>query len=714
MSPEMGQQAPVTNLVGRKAELAEIGSLLETGRLVTVVGPGGVGKTRVALAAAADAVDRYADGVWIVELSGLRDPALLPSTVASVLGLAGQDARSQLDTVLDYLRPRAMLLIFDTCEHIVDACADLAAQILSAAPGVTILATSRQPLDADGERTYQVPPLPVPDAEVPGGPAAPGQLADSVASGRPGDGDAIELFALRAGAVASGFGVTDGNWADISRICRRLDGIPLAIELAAVALRTMELPDLARRLDQTFEILVSADRGPLARHETLRAAIEWSHHLCTPAERRLWARLSVFAGTFDIRAVEEVCAETELEHDEVVAALVGLVDKSVVLRHPADDSRYLLLDTLREFGAEQLDASGEAGACRDRHLARYAGLARYFGAHFTDDDQLARYQALRREHASIRAALEWALRGDQGSFGARQGAELATALYGYWQISGLLREGAYWLGKVLDRFAGPSPEQASALVNRGFLRSFQGLLAEAVADCRDGTDLALALGEPAIAARGYLYLTLTLTFTGEHGQAAQAGETARRMLAECGDRPGLLMLSAELGHLHQLSGDLERALQTCRWGLEMLGPASGESWVQSYLYTVTGFTLFQLPGREADCEAMVRRGLAAKQELGDLIGIAYALETLAWLAARTGECARAAWLFGAADPLWQRGGSRFSGTAIMEELHQKAARTASSGLGAQRFAELHADGAGHAKEQLTALASGRPLAISIP
>lgn len=702
-SPNTGQPAPITDFVGRKAELASIGRLLEDARLVTVLGPGGVGKTRVALAAAAGAVGKYPDGVWIVELSGLRDPALLPNTVASVLGVTEQSTRSQLDTLLDYLRGRRMLLIFDTCEHIVDACADLAARILSAAPAVTILATSRQPLDTDGEHTYKVPPLPVPDPD-----------DTAVRGSRPGDGDAIELFALRAAAVVAGFGVTDGNWADVTRICRRLDGIPLAIELAAVRLRTMDLPDLAQRLDQTFMILTSDGSVPLPRHETLRAAIEWSHRLCTDAERRLWARLSVFAGTFDIDAVEEVCAETELERGEVVRALVGLVDKSVVLRHPADDSRYLLLDTLREFGAEQLEASGEAAACRDRHLARYVQLARYFGAHFTDDDQMERYHALRWDHANIRAALEWALDSPRRSFGKREGAELATSLYGYWQISGLLREGGYWLGKVLDRFPGPTPQRAKALVNRGFLRSFQGHLAEALADCRDGIDLALSLGETAIAARGYQHLNLTLAFTGEHAEAEAAGETARQLLTECDDRPGLRMLAAQLGHLHQLAGNLDRSLRTCERGLEMLGPGSGETWLQSYLYTVAGFAMFRMPGREADCEAVLRKGLALKQELGDLIGIAYVLETLAWLAARTGECERAAWMFGAADPLWQRGGTRLSGTAIMEEFHQQAVQAARSALGAGRFAELHAEGAGHAKEQLGALAGGHPLAIRIP
>ena len=699
-SPSYGRRAAITDFVGRKSELAAIASLLERARLVTVAGPGGVGKTRVALLAAAEAVDNYPDGVWIAELSGLREPALLPNTVASVLGLPEQDARPQLDAVLDYLRARTMLLILDTCEHMVDACAEIAARILAAAPGVTILATSRQALDAYGEHTYTVPPLPVPDTE-------------DVAF----RDDAVELFALRAAAVVAGFGVTAENWADVTRICHRLDGIPLAIELAAAQLRTMPLPDLTRRLEQTFQVLTSAGRVTLARHETLHATIEWSHQLCSPAERRLWARLSVFAGTFDIDAAEEVCAETELERDDVVAALVSLVDKSVVLRDPADDSRYRLLDTVREFGAERLAVAGETAACRDRHLARYLRLGRYFAAHFTDDDQMERYHRLRREHADIRAALEWALDSQEGAFGEKgvsEGAELATALYGYWMISGLFREGGYWLCKVLDRFSGPSPERAKALVNRGFLRSFQGEIAGALADCRAGTELALELGETATAARGYLHMNLTLTFTGEHAESARVGETARRLLTECGDRPGLLMLSPQLAHLHQLSGDLDLSLAACDWGLGLLGPDSRERWVQSYIYVVSGFALFQRPAQEAECEAVLRKALAAKQELGDLIGTAYALDTLGWLAARTGGCERTAWLLGAADPLWQRGGVRFAGTAIMEEFHQQAVRTAAAALGPDQYAALHAEGARHAKERLHALASGGPLSLRIP
>lgn len=696
---QYGQFAGITDFVGRKSELAALARMLGEARLVTVAGPGGVGKTRIARAVAAEAVGLYPDGAWIVELSGLHDPELLPNTVAGVLQLPGHDTRTQLDTLLDYLHDRQMLLVLDTCEHLVDACAELTDDILQAAPGVTILATSRQPLDTPGEHVYNVQPLPVPGAGR-GQPLAEG-------------GDAIELFALRAASVVPGFEVTGANWADVNRLCRRLDGIPLAIELAAVRLRTIPLPDLVRRLDQTFGVLTRGEETPArGRHETLRTAIEWSHRLCSPAERRVWARLSVFAGTFDIRAAQEVCAETELERDDVLTALVGLVDKSVVLRDAADDGRYWLLDTLREFGAEQLAALGEVTACRDRHLNRYLRLARHFGAHFTDDDQLPRYHELLREHANIRSALDHGLlAGDADGARAANGAELATSLYGYWQISGMLREGGYWLTRVLDRFPEDCPERARALVNRGFLRSFQGRTADALEDCRAGTDMALALGEEAICARGYQYLNLTLAFSGMHAAAKQAGEEAARRLAECGDRPGQLMLMAQIAHLQQLAGDPDAAIETCTRGLEMFGEHSAERWVRSYLHNVCGYALFRQAGREAECESVVTEAMAEKQELGDLIGMAYALETLGCVAARTGDWERTAWLFGAADPLWERGGTRFSGTAIMEQFHQEAARQARAALGRERYAAVHTEASRHARKQISAAAAGAGLAI---
>jgi len=726
-----------TDFVGRKDELTGIAATLAESRLVTIVGPGGVGKTRVALVAAGQAADHYPDGPWIVELSGLRDPALLPNTVASVLGLPEQDARSALDALLEYLRDRRLLLILNTCEHLLDACATLAQGVLRDAPGVTVLATSRQPLDMPGEHTFPIGPLPVPESDCL--PLAGASVADG--------GDAVELFALRAATAVPDFAITPDNMADVIRLCRRLDGIPLAIELAAVQLRALPLGELLDRLNHRFTVLTGGRPGALPRHQTLRTAIEWSHELCSVAERRLWARLSVFAGAFTLDAAQEVCAEVSLERPDVLDALVGLVDKSVVLR---EGEQFRMLDTLREFGAEQLAASGELASCRARHIARYVAMARYFGVHFADNDQMDRYHELRQVHSNLRAALEYALESDEdpasaaslsaspepdgmpglaagasGSSGSvvtavaqerwGAGAELACSLYGYWQISGLLGEGGYWLTKVLDRFPAPGPERARALVNRGFLRSFQGDLGNALTDCEAGTAMARTIGDDGTTARGYQHAQLTLTYLGRHDEALKVTEEARARLRACGDQIGELMLVAQLGHLHQLAGRPAESVAVCAEGLAMLGPDSREQWLQTYLYNISGIALFQMPGREADCELMLRKGLAGKQELGDIIGTAYAIDGLGWLAQKTGSPSRAAWLMGAAEALWERGRSvRFSGTAVMEEFHQQAVAGAAAAIGAPAYAAEYSAGEVYVRELLDAGAGEGALRLDIP
>jgi predicted ATPase len=718
-------QDEFTDFVGRRSELTQIAAMLGEGRLVTVVGPGGVGKTRLSLVAASQAAGNYPDGVWIVEQSGLRDPLLLPNTVASVLGLPEQ--ASSLDVVLEYLREKRLLLILDTCEHLLDACADLIQAILPEAPGVTVLATSRQPLDTPGEQNFTVQPLPVPASET------------AVALDR---GDAVELFSLRAAAAVPGFEVTTANAARVINICRRLDGIPLAIELAAVQLRSLSLDELASRLDHRFTVLAGGRPGTLERHQTLRTAIEWSYGLCSLPERRLWTRLSVFAGTFSLAAAEEVCSEVELEKPDVVNALIELVDKSVVLR---EGTRYRMLDTLREFGAEGLSASGEEAECRARHVGRYLAMARYFGAHFADDDQLDRYYELRETHSNVRAALEYALgdpvgsavpvgvSGVSGGIGSglsaldedaadaaeaterwRTGLEMACALYGYWQISGLLREGEYWLGKALERFPDPGRERALALVNRGFVRSFSGDITGALADCEQGTEMALAIEDDPIVARGYQHMHLTLTFLGQHERALKVGVEARDRLRACGDRAGELIFMGQQGHLHHLAGRPEESVATCEEGLAMLGPGTGERWLKSYIYLIYGLALYQMPGREAECEKVVREGLRGKSKLGDIVGMAYALDILGWVSLKVGRPERAAWLLGAAQPLWERSSAPFSGTAIMEQFHVDAERDAAAAIGADRYAAVHSAGVAYMKDQLNDVAQGASFQVQIP
>jgi predicted ATPase len=288
--------AEVTGFVGRQRELAVLDGLLGTARLVTVTGPGGVGKTRVALRAAARSRVRFADGVCLAELGGLHDPDLLPHTVATCLGLPGQEAGSQADAIVDYLRGRQLLLILDSCEHLIGACAALAEPVLRYAPQVTILATSRQPMNVPGEHCCPVPPLPVPGPE-----------ASWSGAGRGGRGDAVESFAQRAAAASPGFAVTPANRDDVIQLCGRLDGIPLAIELATVQLRTLTLQQLSSRLEHRFSLLTTGRRGALPHQQTLRATTQWSYDLCSAEEQLLWARLSVFAGSFGLTAVEAVC-----------------------------------------------------------------------------------------------------------------------------------------------------------------------------------------------------------------------------------------------------------------------------------------------------------------------------------------------------------------------------------------------------------------------
>ena len=672
----------VTPFVGRAEEVDHVRSALDSARLVTVTGPGGVGKTRIVLRAASGIADRYEHGLCLVELSDLHDPELLPHTLATCLGLDRPESGSALEAVLDHLRHRRTLLVLDTCEHLVDACAQLVGTLLREVAGVTVLASSRQPLDVPGEQVCPVSPLPIEAA----------------------GGDAVELFAQCAAAAVPGFAVDADNRAEVIRLCRRLDGMPLAIELASVRLRAVSLGQLVERLDDRFRLLTGGRRTALPRHQTLRAAVGWSHELCTGQEQLLWSRLSVFAGAFDLAAAEEVCAGGLLGVNDVFAALVGLVDKSVVLRvEDGGGSRYRMLDTVREYGSERLAASGEGTVQRERHLARYLALAAAFDREFLADDQIARYRRLRREHADLRLAVEYAL-----SASGREGsaAALTRHLWGYWHIAGLHTEGRYWYRKITDRFPGRVSERAWALAQSSYLGAFQadpGALAQA----EESVSIADELDDPVVAGRGRVYLHLSLTFLGRHAEAVRAATEAQRLLEAAGDVVGLVTLETQVGYMHQLAGDLESAIEPCERGLERLGEHSTEGWIRGYLHFVIGAARF---GRgEYDRSALsATTALRIKYELGDGVGMAYCLELLAWLAAQDRRYPDAAWLLGAADPLWQGAGARLGGTAVMEDLHQAALRSAQEALGPDRCAALRRDGARQPLEQVVARAAERP------
>jgi predicted ATPase/DNA-binding CsgD family transcriptional regulator len=675
----------VTGFVGRERELSSLAALLGTARLVTVTGPGGVGKTRLALRAAAHA-KTYSDGIYLAELSGLRDPELLPHTVATCLGLPEQDARSRLDAMLDYLRDRELLLILDTCEHLVDACAMLADVLLRATISVTVLATSRQPLDVPGEHTMSLDPLPVPDPDA------------DLDFGQTGRGDAVELFVQRAAAVQPGFAITDANRREVIGLCRRLDGVPLALELATMRLRALSLSQLAGRLEDRFQLLTGGRRAVLPHHQTLRTATEWSYDLCTPTEQLLWARLSVFAGTFDVEAAEEVCAGDGLAGQDVLANLVGLVDKSIVLRVENGQTRYRLLDTLREFGAEKL-ARGTDSA-RARHVARYVRLASYFGMHSQADDQIVRFRQLRAEHEEIRAAIDYAfgLPGREGD-----AAVIAASLFGYWQMAGLMREGGYWLGKVLDRFTEASAERARALMIAGSLAIFRGETSSAIASIEEAIRIAEAVADPIAKGVGYMYLCLALLTAGRYDEAIAAGAIAEERATANRDRAALVFIDYEMCYLHLLTGRLDEGLARCEQGLARLGPDSKELWMRGFLHLLKGLALY-LRGEHETSAAAFGTGLAMKHEVRDPLGTGYALEGMAMLAVAHDRAVRAAWLLGAADEMWRLVGSRLGRDPFLEALHQQTEDSARQTLAGDRFDAVFREGAAAPLDQVIAAA----------
>jgi DNA-binding CsgD family transcriptional regulator len=405
------------------------------------------------------------------------------------------------------------------------------------------------------------------------------------------------------------------------------------------------------RLEHRFGLLTTGHRGALPHQQTLRATTQWSYDLCSPGEQLLWARLSAFAGSFDLAAAEAVCAGAPLAREDILPTLIGLVDKSVVLRTEEDAARYWLLDTIREFGAERLAETDQADAdrTRDRHIGYFRAMAGEFSRHAKDDDQLQRYRLLRREHPDLRAALGYALdRPGQ----AGEAARLAADLRAYWEISGLLREGKHWLTKILLRFPGPSPERAWLLMTRGVLSTLQGELGQAVADLELSIPMAEQHGEVLAGALGHAYLCLALVFSGRH----DAGDGQRQ-----------------------------------------------ERWARGYLQIITAMALF-FQNKYAESAVAACASLERKHELGDIVGTAYCLEALAMLALRQQRCERTAWLMGAADVLWDRAGQRLGGTAIMEELHQQAVKAAQDALGDDRYAALFRDGAGRPLDLVVRLA----------
>ncbi|MDT0310437.1 LuxR C-terminal-related transcriptional regulator [Streptomyces sp. DSM 44917] len=662
-----------TSFVGRAEELARVREGLRRGRLVTLCGPGGVGKSRTALRAAAAQRDRFPDGVRLVQLSALRDPHLLPEALAAVFGLPDQPGLSALDAVVTHVRERRVLLVLDTCEHLADACAALCDVLLGEAEQVSVLATSRQPLDVPGEQLLPIAPL--------------------------AREDALELFAQRAAEAAPGFAATEANRRLLAALVERLDGIPLALELAAVRLRAVPLAELARRLDQRFEVLTGGRRGARPRHQTLRTAIGWSYELCTPKERLLWARLAVFAGSFELSVAEGVCAGGDLPRAEVLEALVGLVDKSVLLREEGPEARYRMLDTIREFGAEQMERDGDAEAVRERHLAHYRELGARFWDELLTPAQAGLHRALRTQIADVRAALAHAF-ADPGR--AAGGLWLAAQLAPFWRAAGTMAEGRSWIDKGLSLVPEDCPERAWGLFMTGVSAVWTADLPTAVERFSLAREVALRVGEERVALFTDPYLGAMAALGGDFEAGLARLEAGRQAILAAGDGLGIAVVHHEAALLRAVLGDTAGALELCATGLAFL-EGTGEVQLRASTLVVLAAIRWLSGDHDGGAQA-ARRGLDGAAEIGEVLIAALACLLLSWHAARRREWARAACLLGFAENARQLHGDPVAMLPSLLEQHEAARAAVRSALGEEDFARWHRAGAGMSDEEIQEMA----------
>jgi non-specific serine/threonine protein kinase len=689
--------AEVTSLVGRRRETAEVRRLLSTSRLVTLTGPGGIGKTRLSIAAAREMRRAFTGGTWLVELDRLTEPGLLALTTMQTLGAPEPDG-DDLRGLLEYLRNRDVLLVLDNCEHLVDAAGELVGAMLRECPRLRVLATSREQLNIGGEAVFAVPALPLAD---PGRAVEAGERSE-----------AMELFAQRAAAATPGFSITPDNAADIAQLCRRLDGLPLAIELAAVLMRSMSVRELLIRDDRRFELLARGNRSAPSRHQTLRGAVDWSFDLCTERERILWGRLSVFQGSFDIALAELVCAGDGLPERDVASAYLGLVDKSVLSRDEgAGPVRHRMLETIRGYGRERLeegDTGAEAGErLRERHRDTFLELAERVEAEWFGPDQVSWAARLRAEHTNLRMALEFcAGRPGQGPAGLR----IAVGLSSYWMACGQQREGRHWLDRLLagDETAGPL--RAEALCVNAHLAALAGeggaaaALLAAIKGCNDVDDRVLANaryvaglarlgGDPALAVTEL-----------EHGVRLE-----RRVR---GPNPHLPLALINLGLGRCILGEPDAALEPLRES-QAICESRGDRWVLAWSLMVHAVAQWRLEEPAAATE-LLRRSVRYKQELGDLLGVALGMEFLAWTAEATGDAERAARLFGASRAFFEPLGAYLVSIGLFLRWHDGCARRVRAALGEQRYGRAENLGRELSLDEAVGYAMGEPPVTPAP
>jgi len=671
---------PPTPLVGRRLEIAAVAALLrDEVRLVTLTGPGGAGKTRLALAAAAELGPELPDGAVFVDLAAVREPELLGPAIAQALGL-GEGTETLEETLVDHLRPASMLLLLDNLEQLVPEVA-LVARLLAAAPRLRVLATSRTPLRLAAEQEYPVPPLTLPDP-------ASASFEELVAN------DAVRLFAARARAVDPEFALDDDNAAAVAHVCERLDGLPLAIELAAARSKLLPPERMRSRLDRALDLLVGGGHDLPGRQRTLRATLEWSHGLLSEDERTLFARLSVFAGGWTLEAAEAVCGEHGLDVFETLAALV---DENLVrpLRRPAGEPRFRMLETIREYASERLEASGEAETLRRRHCEYVLAQAEAGAAawHAGGDLQETIFRVLTEERDNLRAALEWAASASEIELEVR----LAVAARWYWVVQGQLSEGRRVFDGIVDRTADAAPEwRALALVNGAIFPFRHGDAKLAGTLLQESLDLYRALDDEDGIGRATAELAGVAIAELDLDRAAELYEECVPLIRGRGHPSRLATVLGNLGTIAHMRGDPASAVDRYAEAIELLRSTSDEDAVAVNLHNL-GRSELALGHTDKGRDAL-HESLAIAKRLGYREVIAYCLAGFAELAMIEDDAPRAAMLLGASEQLFSEIGRVPDPDEA--QIQERVGAFVVESLGDERAGELRAAGAASTLDDL--------------
>ena len=684
--------AETTSFIGRRHELAELRRKLATARLVSLVGPGGVGKTRLAIRIGTGLARSFRDGAWLVELAEVRDPALIGNTTLAALDLRDQAATEPRALLLSYLRDKELLLVVDNCEHLLGAAAVLVADILKAAPGVRVIATSREPLSIQGEHVLPIPPLELPRRQA-------DEPLDQLRQN-----ESVELFTDRASAASGRFELTATNQAAVVDLCRRLDGLPLAIELAAVRTRVLSVEQIRDRLTDRFGLLTGGSRAALPRHQTLRTTIEWSHDLLGPGERTLLRRLCAFAGRFTLKDVESVCMSDDMPAARALDVLSSLVDKSLVMK---EDTRgpacYRLHETTREFAGLKLQEAGEEEVVEQRCVDYY--LSRCRRSEEAAQDRLVEWlEWMDLEIDNIRSVLRRCL--DHADIS--RGMDIAASIRGYWATRATT-EGVRWLDELLATGLGDPEPRARAQYLRGLLAVLlvdptaagPALERAAAADRAAGRlrPLAASLSMGSIAAN----------MAGDRASARRLLDEAQVVTAGLDDVPSTLAILQARSLDGLFAGDLEAVTSASSEGVR-LSRAVGDLYTLKVWLLNLG-TVALIAGERAASKPLLAEALRIAHQIDDRVQLAYLLDALGCHAAGSGQARLAAQLLGAADTV--RTGTGASVMPFLAPLVEQARASVITALGATRFDAEFGAGSRLSRDAAVRLALGKPAHVAV-